>query len=126
MDHLKATLYDNMKKKGLLPGGVQLQLITSAGMSLKYQLTPYLGPEFLQDGGQGQKTESATQTLKVQPRILLPNQEGWNQAAFRKIFAMDTGSIEEERKKPDADLSQFVPHLDVYAPVAIPPAGRFS
>merc|ERR1719221_2024568 len=51
LDHGSYVLEAQLKKLGVLPGGgVQVHLVTSGGMDLRYGLVPDGAPVFLQDG----------------------------------------------------------------------------
>mmetsp|Transcript_49569 Transcript_49569/g.131661 ORF Transcript_49569/g.131661 Transcript_49569/m.131661 type:complete len:441 (+) Transcript_49569:94-1416(+) len=109
LDHFQAVLHTNMEKKGLLPGGgVQVHLITSAGMSITYGLTPFGAPEFLQDGGEGARSQIGTGQPLLQPEIPALSKD-WPRN-FTDIFSLES----------------VKPSLRVFSPVPIPASPRFS
>lgn len=117
LDHSNAVLYHAMKNDSVVPGGgVQVQLITSAGMALTYNAVPDGAPEYLQDGAPDEMhSQSAGQEYRLQPQIDIWGTD-WA-TVIGPYFSTKHGGLLQ---------SNWAPKVRVFAPVAIPPSIRFT
>jgi len=72
LDHAQRSLQKSLQREELDPDGVQVQIITAAGMNIQYSAVPGGGPVILQDGG-GTNFSNAVEAVKPPLSMVFPS-----------------------------------------------------
>jgi hypothetical protein len=72
LDHAQHALQKSLEREELDPDGVQVQIITAAGMNIQYSAVPGGGPVILQDGG-GTNFSNDVEAVKPPLSMVFPS-----------------------------------------------------